>query len=67
MRSSLANLLPTSPMNDGELFNKKRIAWVEESILVVTPEQMAKLGNKEHEVIINVGNKLYKGKINGKN
>jgi hypothetical protein len=62
MRSSLLKLQPASPMNDSELYHKKRQAWLEESILVITPEQMAKLGNREHEVLVNVGNKLYKGK-----
>lgn len=62
MRSSLAKLLPISPMSDDELFNKKRDAWVKENILVITPEQLCKLSNREHEVVIGIGNRLYKGK-----
>lgn len=49
-------------MNDQEKFVEKRDGWVKEKILVVTPDQMARLSNKEHEAVVSIGKKLYEGK-----
>ena len=51
-----------TPMNDQEKFVEKRDGWVKEKILVVTPDQMARLSNKEHEAVVSIGKKLYEGK-----
>lgn len=59
MRSSLAKLQTTTPLNQDELMKKKKEAWQDRVALVVTFEQMAALGNKEHETCMNIGNKLY--------
>lgn len=56
MRSQLAKFIPDS-------INCHRIkseAWNEEKILVLTPEQMIHLSNKEHAVIVDIGNRLYR-------
>jgi len=46
-------------MNTEELLRKKRIAWQDKVALVVTFEQMAKLGNREFEACMNIGKRLY--------
>lgn len=48
-----------TPMSDEEKFKEKRDGWVKEKILVVTPNQMCMLSNKEHEAVVNIGRKLY--------
>lgn len=50
-----------TPMSEDEKFNEKRDGWIKERILVVTPIQMAKLSNKEHEAVVSIGKKLYGG------
>ena len=62
MRDSLAKLQPATPMNKEELNAKKREAYEVHDILVVTPEQRAKLPNKIVEAIVQAGNILYGGK-----
>lgn len=59
MRDSLAKYQPISPMSDDELLKKKSQAWQDRIALVVTFEQLAKLPNREFEVCMNIGNKLY--------
>jgi len=59
MQSFLAKFQPTSAMSEDELYRKKREAWLDEKILVVTPEQRTKLRNKQLEIINEVGNILY--------
>ncbi len=60
MRSSLSKLI-ASPLNDTELFHKKKEAWADKVALVLTFEQLAKLNNKEYEIFMDVGNKFYGG------
>lgn len=62
MQSSLGKIQATTPMNAEELNAKKREAYEVHNILVVTPEQRAKLPNKIVEAIVQAGNILYGGK-----
>lgn len=61
MRSQLAKYQTKTPMSDDELLKKKAQAWHEKVALVVTFEQLSKLSNREYEVCLNIGNKLYGG------
>lgn len=58
MRSCLARFIP-DPMDAERI---KREAWQEEKILVLSAEQLAQLPNKEHQIIVGIGNRIYGGK-----
>lgn len=66
MKSSLLKLQPASAMNESELYAAKAEAWnqkcISDRILVLNNDQIAKLSNKEFECVVNIGNRLYKGK-----
>lgn len=59
-----------TPKSPEELFAEKQNAWndtPESRHLVLNNEQMSKLSNKEFEVVLNIGNRLYgKGALNEK-
>lgn len=58
-----------SPKSPEELMKWKAEAWnetPESRHFVLNNEQMAKLSNKEFETITIIGNRLYKGKLNGR-
>jgi hypothetical protein len=59
LKSYLGFLQPQAPLSKLVLFEKKQKAWKEDRILVVTPEQMTTLSNKEHEAVVSIGKKLY--------
>jgi len=61
MKARSAECRTQTPMSDDEKFKEKREGWVKDRILVVTPNQMAKLSNKEHEAVVSIGKKLYEG------
>jgi hypothetical protein len=56
-----------TPLNDGEIFRKKQKGWIDEDYLTVAKEQRPLLPNRLISAIIEIGDILYKGKLNGKN
>lgn len=62
IRSSLSRLQGKSMDCD----KTKRDGWRDENILVVTPEDAARLNAIEQQVIRKIGDKLWGGVINGR-
>jgi hypothetical protein len=65
IKSSLAScqLKQSSPE---ELFAMKKEGWLNEKILVISPEDASRLNAIEQQVIEKIGSKLYGRVINGR-
>ena len=61
MKQKPPKLQYQTPSNEEELLLKKTKAWREKVALVITFQQLARLGNKEFETCMNIGRKLYEG------
>lgn len=57
MKSSLARFLPES-MN---CYKIKQEAWINDRILVLTPDQQKKLSLHDYDVIKEIGDRFYRG------
>lgn len=57
LKSSLAKFMPDTM----DCFKVKQQAWQNDKILVLTPEQQAKLSKLEYGIIKEVADRLYKG------
>lgn len=62
MRSSLAKIQCRSSLNEQEVFKEYALAYEEKLALVIPFTELVKLNNKEYEVCIGIGNKIYGGK-----
>ena len=62
MRSSLAKHQTKSTLNDDEVFIEYAKAYNEKVAFAISWAELAKLNNREYDIFINVGNKLYLGK-----
>lgn len=62
IRSSLASLQGKSM----DTYSVKRDGWLNEEILVITPDDATRLTPIEQQVARKIGNKLYGAKLNGR-